>query len=399
MQFEVKAYRTAEGLQLLRVAASSLDEAGRILEAQGYRVVGARSVRAFSRPAFSQPFSRRFSLSLFAQELLALLDAGLGITEALDALARKARGEEAKRILEGLSRALREGMALSRALEQRPEAFPPLFVAAIRSSERTGNVQDALRRYLDYQERVNRVRDKIVSASIYPALLLLVGGLVVVFLLGYVVPRFSSVYEEVGNNVTGLSRALIAWGNFLGAYAGPVAAGLLGLLIGVVVLLRTVGFKAALTRKAWTLPGLGEKLRLYQLARLCHTLGMLLQGGIPFVPALGLAAGLLRDPALTRGLAGARRMIEEGQPISAAFEQHRLATEVGVRLLSVGERSGEMGRMMERIARFYDDELERAMDWFLRLFEPLLMAFIGVAVGVIVLLMYLPIFELASSLQ
>jgi general secretion pathway protein F len=139
-------------------------------------------------------------------------------------------------------------------------------------------------------------------------------------------------------------------------------------------------------------------MRLYQLARFYRTLGMLLRGGTPIVTALDMSAGLL-SPALRGNLAEAAQAIREGRAMSDSMAEHNLTTAVAVRMLRVGERSGRMDEMMERIASFYDDEISRWVDWFTRLFEPLLMAFIGIVIGTIVVLMYLPVFELAGSIQ
>ena len=150
--------------------------------------------------------------------------------------------------------------------------------------------------------------------------------------------------------------------------------------------------------KLWKIPAVGSRMRLYQLARFYRTLGMLLRGGTPVVAAIDMASGLLA-PALRPGLARAREAIREGRAISEAMSQHGLVTPVALRMLRVGERSGRMDEMMERIASFLDEEIARWVDWFTRLFEPLLMALIGVAIGAVVVLMYLPVFELAGSIQ
>jgi len=150
--------------------------------------------------------------------------------------------------------------------------------------------------------------------------------------------------------------------------------------------------------RLWSIPAIGERMRLYQLARFYRTLGMLLRGGTPVVTALDMAAGLL-SPALRGSLALAAQSIREGRAISDAMSANNLTTPVGLRMLRVGERSGRMDEMMERVAAFYDDEISRWVDWFTKLFEPLLMAVIGVVIGAIVVLMYLPVFELAGSIQ
>ncbi len=151
-------------------------------------------------------------------------------------------------------------------------------------------------------------------------------------------------------------------------------------------------------QKIQRIPALGERVRLYQLSRLYRTLGMLLRGGIPVVTAIAMAKDLLGSELQVR-LAKAGSEVREGVPLSQAMDRNLLSTAVSSRLLRVGERTGQMGEMMERIARFYDDEIARWVDWFIRLFEPVLMMIIGIAIGGIVVLMYFPIFELAGSVH
>jgi general secretion pathway protein F len=162
--------------------------------------------------------------------------------------------------------------------------------------------------------------------------------------------------------------------------------------------LRSPALRARIGDTLWRVPGLGERMKLYQLARFYRTIGMLLRGGMPLVSALDMGAELLH-PALRGRLVDARRTISEGKPVSASLDAHGLTTPVALRMLAVGEQSGNMGDMMDRIAAFHDEEIARWVDWFTRLFEPILMAVIGLVIGGIVILMYMPIFELAGSLQ
>lgn len=397
MRFKLKAYRDTEGVIELAFDAADALAAQRQAEAQGYRVLSARSAEGLGVPRLFAGAS--FSVPLFAQELLALLDAGLGLVETIALLAHKARQPEAQRVLQDLQRRVGEGRAFSQALEQIP-VFPPLFVATVRASERSGHLADALRRYLSYQRQLNALRDKVLAASIYPLLLVGVGGLVVLFLLAYVVPRFSRIYEDVGRaNLPLLSRWLMHWGQIASEHALTLGLGAALLVGGLVVVLRRPATRAAIERWLWRLPAVGEQLRIYQLARFTRTLAMLLRGGIPLVAALGMVDELLRQPGLQTGLIRARRAISEGRAVSDCFAAEQLATEVGARLLVVGERSGNLDEALERIAGFYDDEIARSVEWFSRLFEPALMLGIGLLIGGIVILMYMPIFELASSIQ
>jgi general secretion pathway protein F len=218
------------------------------------------------------------------------------------------------------------------------------------------------------------------------------------FLLGYVVPKFSLVYEEIQGDLPVPSRLLLQTGRLIEAH-GLAAAAVVLAGIGLLVRLAwTPGARRWIGARLWQIPAIGVRMRLYQLARFYRTLGMLLRGGTPIVGALDLTSGLLA-PALLPSLERAREAIREGRPISEAMSQHGLTTPVALRMLRVGERSGRMDEMMERVASFLDEEIARWVEWFTRLFEPLLMAFIGLIIGAIVVLMYLPVFELAGSIQ
>jgi general secretion pathway protein F len=340
----------------------------------------------------------RFPLPLFSQELLALLQSGISLVESIETLAEKEQRPEARKLLEQLISRLRQGQALSAALQQSPEAFPPLYVAAVRAAERTGDLPEALSRYIAYQSQIDFVRKKLIASAIYPVLLVSVGLLVTLFLLGYVVPRFSQVYEDMGNNLPWMSQVLLHWGKLIQRHA--LEAGVLA-VAAVALTLYWLTRPQTLQRIGsylWRVPALGERMRIYQLSRFYRTLGMLLRGGIAVVPAIGMVAGLL-EASLRARLDRAAQLVREGLPLSQAMETAGLTTPVALRMLRVGERSGRMGEMMERIAAFHDEEMARWVDWFTRLFEPLLMAVIGVVIGLIVLLLYLPIFELAGSIQ
>jgi general secretion pathway protein F len=395
VEFVVKAFRAPQAVVALELEAADEADARSQAAGKGYAVLG---IRAKSGLRARLAGRHRFALLLFSVELLALIDAGLTLTDALETLAEKEERADNAAVGRPIVAQHDEGRTLSAALATMPAAFPPLYVATIRASEKTGGLSEALSRYVAYQEQLDAVRKKIVSASIYPLLLTGVGFLVTLFLLGYVVPRFSRIYEGIGTQLPLLSKLLLHWGQLLHAHGAMVA-----LVAIAATALAAHGatrpqVRAWIMHRAWRIPAIGARMRIYQLARFYRTLGMLLRGGIPVRQALDMVADLLH-PALRADLVLAAASISEGRSVSYAMESHRLTTPVAARMLRVGERSGRMGEMMERAAAFYDEEMARWVDWFTRLFEPLLMAFIGVVIGVIVVLMYLPIFELAGSLQ
>lgn len=403
MRFEVKAIRHGgSGVSALTLEAAN--EADATLQAQqlGYTVLTVHGrLSGLLAPAGLGGLLRvgaRFQLLLFTQELLALLEAGLPLVEAVETLMEKDHRPESRKILQHITASLYEGLPLSAALQRLPAVFPALYVATVRASERTGDLDRALGRYVAYQAQMDEIRKKIAAASVYPALLIVVGGLVTAFLMGYVVPRFSAVYEGLGRNLPFFSSLLLAWGKLLQAHALAIGVGVVLALAGLAWGISRPALRRRLGQWLWRLPALGERMRIYQLARFYRTVGMLLGGGITIVNSLEMVSGLLQ-PALREQLRRAAQSIREGQSISQAMERHGLTTPVALRMLRVGEGTGRMGNMMERIATFYEDEMARWVEWFTRLFEPLLMVFIGLVIGVIVVLMYLPIFELAGSIK
>jgi len=301
-------------------------------------------------------------------------------------------------VLERILACMREGMSLSQSLSHLPEHFSPLYIATVRSSEQTGNVKEALSRYVAYQEEIDRVRKKVASALIYPAILLGVGSLVLAFLIFYVVPRFARVYDDISRDLPVFSKALVAVGRAVAEHGWLIGAFILAALVFAGYAATDARMRTAAARGLWRIPSIGERIKAYQLARMYRTLGMLLRAGIPFVRAVAMVEELLAEH-LRIQLASARKSIEEGVTVSAALTASGLASPVANRMLLVGEQGGQLGEMLERISRFYDDDTSRFVDWFTRILEPALMAVLGVSVGGVVVLMYMPIFELAGAIQ
>ena len=394
MQFAIQAIHRMQSVSL-ELEALDLADARRQAEAKGYSVVGIRVARGQWLRSRRRP---AFPLLQFNQSLLILLQAGLSIVEAIDTLAQRETRADARRVLQDLREQLGMGLSLSAALDRHRDVFPALYVAGVRANERSGGLIEAIERFIVYRAQADQLRKRIVGAAVYPALILGVGVLVIGFLLLYVIPRFSQVFEDMGDRIPAMSRLLLHWGRFVHAHGLGVLAAMIALAVGAVLALRSAGVRGALARRITRLPRIGDYVLTYQLARFYRALGLLQQAGIPILPALDMVVGLL-PASLHASLAGARRDIGEGRALSDAFEANGLTTVVAVRLLRVAESTGKMGEMLERTAIFHEDDIAEAIDWFIRLFEPALMIGIGLIIGVIVLLMYAPIFELAGSLQ
>jgi len=398
MQFAVRTLAPDMSISSIVIDAADALEARRQVEARGLFVSSIEPARANPFAGLGRRGGQRLSIVLFSQELLALLQAGLGIVEGLEALLEKEANPGARGVLERLLGGLREGKRFSSVLAAQPDLFPPLYVGIVRAAEGTSDLPRALSRYIDYQQRIDTVRSKIVSASIYPVILLMVGGGVSAFLIGYVVPKFAEVYHGAGRSLPWMSQLLLDWGQFASNHGSAILVAavlaLAGLVLGVRHVLKTGGVARLLAR----LPGIGERARIYELSRLYLTLGMLSEGGITIVNAIDTVQPMVSS-GLRKGLLTARGAVESGQPLSNAFEANGLTTPISLRMLRVGERTGEMGPMLTQSAAFYDGEISRWIDRFTRTFEPLLMAAIGLVVGAIVVLLYMPIFDLAGDMS
>lgn len=394
MRYEVKAVLSGQGTVHLKLEANSEEEARLQVIEQGGMVLSVR--RSFS--GFSLKSNVRFPLVHFSQELLSLQTAGLSLVESIETLLEKEQDVSNRKIIQTLLARLYEGVTFSKALEDYPQAFPPLYIATVRASERTGDLPEALTRFISYQTQMDFVRKKLVGASIYPVLLLVIGFLVSIFLLVFVVPKFSAIYDDMGSDLPWLSLLLIKWGHFVHERGWELAIMTMMILTVTIYTVSRSAFRANVMRLLWRIPAIGEHMRVYQLARFYKTLGMLLRGGIPITQALEMVSGLLQ-PHFRPNVEAAAKHIREGKTISSAMEIEGLTTAVGNRMLRVGERTGLMGDMMERIGNFHDEEIARWVEWTTKLIEPLLMAVIGIVIGGIIILMYMPIFELAGSIN
>jgi general secretion pathway protein F len=394
VQYRIKALSPAHAVLTHSVDAVDEADVRRQFTLRGLRIISVAAVgrrKLFARQA-------KLPLVILSQELVALLDAGLSLVESIEALTEKESSATLRQPLERILQRLYEGQTLATALSEHPHAFPSLYVATVRASERTGALREALTRYVAYQQQVDALRKTLINASIYPTVLLGAGMLVTLFLLGYVVPRFSTIYEELGSDLPFASRMLLRWGQLLEAHTFGVLLSLAAAVAGALYALSRSSTRAALGAWITRIPTIGRQLHLYQLARLYRTVGMLLRGGMPAVTALQMSSGVLGE-ALKVRFALAIQAVRNGQSLANAMELNKLTTPVASRMLRVGERSGNMGEMTERIAAFYDEELSRWVAIVTRLIEPVLMTLIGLLIGVIVVLMYFPIFQLAGSIQ
>lgn len=376
--------------------AASLDEARYQAEQQGLTVLQVKPHKA--SVGFLSQRTVVFPLVLFCQEFRVLFEAGLSVSEVLDTLIAKETNATTMQVLQALLTAVNEGKTLSQAFSLQAEVFPSLFTATVSAAETTGDLPEALLRYSQYLESVDLLKKRIVSASVYPAIVVGFGLLVLLFLIIYVIPKFSKIYETQVQSISTSTQLLLKIGTFSQHYGVYIMVLFVLVVAFVVSMLTQPNVRAKLYGQLWRIPYLGEKMRIYHLSRFYRTFSMLLKSGIPVLNGLGMVDSLM-GAGLTSNLQQAKKYIAEGQSFSQALDAAHLTTPVALRLFNVGEKTGTLDQMMERTASFHEEEMLRWVDRFTKVFEPTLMACIGVLIGGIVLMMYMPIFELASGIE
>ena len=363
------------------------------LQSQGARVLSIAAAPRASMPRASKDFDAAW----WCRELGTLLRAGMSVVEAIETMqlqVTRAGGDVQTRLL----KALHEGHPLSRAM-QLAGGFPQVLIASVLASERTSRLADALDDFLQYDRQLKSLRRQLVSAAVYPAVVVGVGFLIAVFLLVFVMPRFARMYGTFRGELSPLTH-LMLW--FSGALTHSLPGVIIGLLLTVLLLRWT--FANGRGRKAGTrvLSVFAPTRRAQQdfaRAKLFQSLMLTLRGGYPLVDALRVCERLGLASGMEAALAGAREHIERGQPASAALSHANLIDAVGERLLRVGERSGQFEQVLQTLADRHAEAFATFVQRATRLVEPLLLLVVAVMVGGIVIMMYMPIFDIANALH
>lgn len=392
MQFRAKVLTPTMGVELVELDAANEQEARRIVESSGARALDVRQVRSAWG---GQAAQKKFDLTVFNHQLHSLLDAGQTVVDAIDLLGKNDKKGKHQAVYDTLLQGLKQGNQLSHAMSSLPSVFPALYVAMVKASETTGTVRAAIRRFMQYQRQVDEIRGKLTAAATYPAILLGVGFTVIAFLMLYVLPRFSEVYDDGAAGAGDAGGFVKVWGSFVREHALLAWSGVLALGSVVAALFVHPGLRGAAYRRLLASPWIGERIWILQLARLYRTLGMLLRSGVSVLAAMRMTQASLPQ-TMQADLSAAILAVSEGRPLSTVMHECRLSTDVAQRLLLAGESSGNLDEMMERIADFHDQETAMWIDTAGRLIEPVLMIGIGLVIGGIVLMLYSPIFDLAN---
>ena len=335
---------------------------------------------------------------IFNQELFALMKAGLPVLRVWDLLIERAGHAAFQQALKTVRQDIRGGASASDALAKHPIYFSDLYIATMKAGEQSGNIAEVLQRYIVYLKLMIGLRQKVTKALAYPAFLVLVGVAVIGFLLSYVVPTFVSVYGEVGKTLPAATQALIDIVNRLQTYLIPGMLTLLGFALMVRTYYRTPAGRLAIDRLLLALPVLGPIFVKHHTIQLTRTFATILASGTPLVEALQIARGAVSNRSVSKGLAGAVEEIREGATLAAALDRPKVFPKLALEMISVGEETGSLENMLRDVAEFYESDLDLRLTQLTTWIEPTLLLVMGLLVGAIVVVMYLPVFQMAGNI-
>lgn len=405
MKVRLAVIKDTAAPQLMLVEAKSVGAAAKAAQESGFTVVSAQphewwvSLRMMVTPLHGKQPTRSShqSFIIWVEQFHSLLKAGLSVMESLHTLHRQSIQNRAAIPSQKLEQRLREGFPLSDALEM-TGGFPALFISLVRSAELSSSLTHAFERYLDHERRVATIRHQLTSVALYPLLLMGVGSLVLMFLLFVVMPRFARIFQGMQGDLPWTAKAMVSWVQLLKDHGVAVSTGFALVGAMIVFMASSQRMRRALAKFVRKQPQLASKFSVYYLARWYRTTSLLLRGGIPLPQALTLANHVLPSERQAKG-ALVIRHLQSGLPPAQSYTLADMTTPVAEQLINAGQRGGDLGGMLEKAADFHDTEIARSLDRFMRIFEPVVMALIGVAIGVVVVIMYMPIFELASAIQ
>jgi type IV pilus assembly protein PilC len=338
-------------------------------------------------------------LQIVTRQLATMIDAGLPLVQCLDILSTQTDNPSLGKVLGSVKASVEAGSTFSDALRRHPKVFDELYVNLIHAGEVGGILDSILNRLSTYIEKAVKLKRQLKSALVYPSVVMLVAIIVVVVMLAKVIPVFENMYKEFrGAKLPAPTQFVIKLSNgFVGnwyIYAGVTIA----IIIGFSAMLRTKRGRLLFDGAILRIPVIGGVLRKIVVARFTRTLGTLLSSGVPILDSLEICAKTSGNKVVEHAIMYARAKISEGKDLASPLAESRVFPPMVVQMIGVGEQTGAMDQMLQKIADFYEDEVDVAVTAMTSLIEPIMMVFLGGVVGGLIVAMYLPIFELAGNI-
>jgi type IV pilus assembly protein PilC len=368
---------------------------------QGFLVYWVKPKGIYSAGKFSIGSNRKIRPSIFLifnQQFLTLIKAGLPILNSLDLLIKRQKDERFRSLLENVRDRVKSGELLSDSFAAQA-AFPRIYTTTLLAGEKSGNMEEVLGRYIAFQRMALTFKKKLAVSLVYPALLISVVAVMLVFLITYVVPQFAKLYESLNAKLPTITLIMLAVGNNAQQYAPYI---LLGFVVIVALIWRwksTDSGAESIDRTILRLPLLGDIWLKYQVANFARMLSTLLQGGMPLVPSLETAGASMSSRRILNGIRDAASRVREGRSLAKSLEDQKMFPDLSVEMIEVGESTGALPAMLNSVAEFYEEDVQTALGAAMALIEPVILIVMAVFVGGVLISLYLPIFTLGSGIH
>lgn len=395
--FEAKAANGRE--TRVEVEANSEAEARVKLRAQKMvpiRVLGPLAAAQMQKKKQGPGSVKAKDLQIFTRQLATLIGSGIPILQAMDTLAQGSRSSALTYAVKQVAVDISRGKRLAEAMGEHPKVFNRFFVNMVRAGEESGNLDVILGRLAQYIEKSVKLQGKVKSALMYPTFVIIIAFLVVVGLLTFVIPKFQSFFESVKGELPALTQFVIMLSNFFMAYWYFIFAAIGGTIYALVVYYQTDQGRKVIDKLLIEIPLFGELFQKSAVARFTRTLATLLSSGVGIMDALDIAARTVGNTVVEEAILRARDSISEGKSLTIPLAKERYIPKMVVQMIGVGEQTGNLDQMLSRVADFYEDEVDVAVGGLTTIIEPVLIVGLGVVIAVLVIAMYLPIFNMAD---
>jgi type IV pilus assembly protein PilC len=352
----------------------------------------------FENVSFMQPKVTKKDLVIFTRQFSTMIDAGLPLVQGLNILSEQMENKTFKGMLKQITKDVEGGSTLADALNRHPRVFDALFVNLIAAGEVGGILDTILQRLAAYIEKSEKLKSKVKGALVYPIAVLIIGVLVLVVIMVFVMPVFEEMFSSLGEGLPALTQLVLDISNFMKSNIHLMIGGLIVVIWGFRRYRRTSSGKRVIDKGLLKLPIFGELIRKVAVARFTRTLGTMVSSGVPILDALEITARTSGNVVIEEVIYEARASIAEGQTIAEPLSESGIFPGMVTQMISVGESTGALDSMLEKIANFYDDEVDAAVSGLTALMEPLMMMFLAGALGPIIIAMYLPIFGMAAAM-
>lgn len=350
-------------------------------------------------PFFKRERIRLKELALYSRQLSVLIDAELPLVQSLNILAEQTRNKYFKKVISSVREDVEAGSSLNQAKRKFPKAFDELYCNLIASGEQSGSLDVMLERLAEFIEKIVKLRSQVQQAMIYPSAIVVFAIFVAIFLMWKVIPIFSSIFKELNAELPFLTLGVIKLSDFISNYILYVVLGLIALVFLFRYFRKTEQGRWTVDRLLLRLPLFGVLLLKVAMSRVTRTLSTLLSGGVAMLESLKITASTAGNVVIEKGVMDARKQVSEGKSLNEAFRSTGQFPFMMSQMVSVGEATGTLDRMLNKMADFYDDEVSAAVAALLSVLEPVLLIVVGGIVGTLILSMYLPVFNLMSQIQ